>query len=684
MSETEPKNTRHAFRVEPLEDRIVFANANLMQATSGHGDLQLASSSSSYDYNHEIDIIHDKYGLGGLGQTVAIIDSGIAYDHYALGGGLGAGYRVVGGWDFAENDANPYDDGPAGFHGTHVAGIVGSDDATYTGVASQVDLVALRVFDDFGSGTFGWVEQALQWVHHNRFDFENPITTVNMSVGSDWNSDHVPNWATLEDELVQLHDDGIFVSVAAGNSFRSFQAKGLSYPAVSSSVVPVASVGSDGLLSDFSQRDDRVLAAPGERITSTGTDYLYDFNGITDDFISVSGTSMAAPYVAGASALVREAMQLMGQTEIDQDDIFEVFRRTADLVYDSATGQSYHRINVEAALEAVIGPDDYGASRATAHNVGVVTSTSVTSGVINQLDDADRLTFVAGNTGTLTLGMDWHGGASQAPQLSASGFIGDAGSLTLNVVAGRSYDVIVSGETGIGQYDVIWNMQSSQSSPTFHAPGAVIGETLFEWMATETGQMSVTTTLATSISGISIELHDADGNRLYANADPDMEEVFAIAAIKGKSYVLKIQGANTFAHVQVHNANHIDTFHGEGQRGTTGPDTPQAIFSASDHLEFGITTVATDVVGTPGSHESQEGRLLPNPAATEQAIDESWQTEASEFTMLAIPNSYDELIGHESSIGHGGEDGQQEPVMDSVFAEHNAEESGDDGAASWL
>ena len=52
--------------------------------------------------------------------------------------------------------------------------------------------------------------------------------------------------------------------------------------------------------------------------------------------------------------------------------------------------------------------------------------------------------------------------------------------------------------------------------------------------------------------------------------------------------------------------------------------------------------------------------------------------------MLAIPNSYDELIGHESSIGHGGEDGQQEPVMDSVFAEHNAEESGDDGPASWL
>jgi subtilisin family serine protease len=58
------------------------------------------------------------YGFTGAGQTVAVIDSGIAYNHYALGGGVGANYRVVGGWDFTEeNDADPYDDGPAGYHG---------------------------------------------------------------------------------------------------------------------------------------------------------------------------------------------------------------------------------------------------------------------------------------------------------------------------------------------------------------------------------------------------------------------------------------------------------------------------------------------------------------------------------------------------------------------------------------
>ena len=55
------------------------------------------------------------YGFTGSGQTVAVIDSGIAYEHYALGGGFGPAYRVVGGFDFTERDADPHDDGPAGW-----------------------------------------------------------------------------------------------------------------------------------------------------------------------------------------------------------------------------------------------------------------------------------------------------------------------------------------------------------------------------------------------------------------------------------------------------------------------------------------------------------------------------------------------------------------------------------------
>ena len=182
---------------------------------------------------------------------MAVIDSGIAWDHFALGGGFGANYRVVGGWDFTEeNDANPYDDGAAGSHGTHVAGIIGSSHGTHTGVAPGVDLVGLRVFNDAGQGFFSWVENALRWVHTNRNAFENPITAVNLSLGvSTWNAATIPNWANLEDEFAQLEADGIFIAVSAGNSYASYNTPGLSYPAASPYVVPVMSTDDAGNLS---------------------------------------------------------------------------------------------------------------------------------------------------------------------------------------------------------------------------------------------------------------------------------------------------------------------------------------------------------------------------------------------------------------------------------------------------
>ncbi|MGH6961031.1 MAG: S8 family peptidase, partial [Dongiaceae bacterium] len=330
-----PDHLRPAPRVlfESLEDRLALAVDAAANFWIDEHVLDVAIE------QHDRQIVpHDDFGAAGhwssapasaaasttftgRGQTVAIIDSGIAYDHVALGGGFGSGYRVVGGWDFAENDADPYDDGPAGFHGTHVAGIIAAAGGGRAGLASGVDLVALRVFDDAGNGYFSWVEQSLQWVHSRRNSFANPITTVNLSLGSQWNAATAPNWATLEDELRQLELDGIFVTVSAGNSFQQYGSTGLSYPAASQYVVPVASVDAAGNLSRFSQRDSRVLAAPGERITSTVPDHYFGGDGIKNDWDAASGTSMAAPYVAAASVLVRQALRAVAQTVVTPDGI---------------------------------------------------------------------------------------------------------------------------------------------------------------------------------------------------------------------------------------------------------------------------------------------------------------------------------------------------------------------------
>lgn len=359
---------------EPVEPRIYLSgnSAADFQLESLGGDLLAEGFPAAVAGARELTAAHTaaaEYGLTGAGQTVVVIDSGIAYEHYALGGGFGLGYRVVGGYDFtAERDADPYDDGPMGSHGTHVAGIIAGNDGTRPGIAPGVDLVALRVFDDAGDGKVEWVERALRWVHDHRHDFANPITTVNLSLGTKWRAEGLPDGASFEDELARLQADGIFVAVAAGNNFLARQQPGLSYPAASSYVVPVASVDDDGSLSYFSQRARRAIAAPGRSVSSTVPDYLGNRNGIDDDFGRYSGTSMAAPYVAAASVLIRQAYQLAGTANVSQDTIYNLMVATADTVYDPITKQDYHRLNLDRAIDAVmpaerIGYVDWGSVR---------------------------------------------------------------------------------------------------------------------------------------------------------------------------------------------------------------------------------------------------------------------------------------------------------------------------------
>ncbi len=458
---------------EACERRLVLS-AQLMFDVLGdqflelHGDVSLVPHSDAVPIESHLKEAHaasgwntvqQQFGLTGKGQTVAVIDSGIAWDHVALGKGLGPGYRVVGGWDFTEeNDANPYDDGPLGFHGTHVAGIIGSDDPNHTGVAPGVDLVALRVFNDAGQGQLSWVERALQWVHDNRNKFEHPITTVNLSLGTSWNADVIPQWATLEEEFQALANDGIVVTASAGNSFQQYQASGLSYPAASPNVLPVASVNDQGQLSDFSQRNSHVIAAPGENILSTVPDHVLGRDGKIDDFTSASGTSMAAPYVAGASVLVRQAMEMVGYASINLTSIANHLHDTADKVFDSVTGASYDRLNLQQAIDSLIPDDSVGDSLSSAAQFNL--SNSHLDGWINTLGDHDvyRLTPSASGTLLLDANSAWLDSLHWSLQ-TATGLQVTSGGLdpaNILVVAGQTYNLIVNASHEIGsfQFDV--------------------------------------------------------------------------------------------------------------------------------------------------------------------------------------------------------------------------------------
>lgn len=523
-----PDHPSHRLRrFELLEARLTPAALPLAPLV-GAGALEAMSDTSATAeagayQPADLSALHRRFGLTGWGQTVALIDSGIAYDHVALGGGFGPGYRVVGGWDFAENDADPYDDAPAGFHGTHVAGIVAAQDRRRTGLAPAVDLVALRVFDDQGRSSLQWVRQALEWVHAHRTAFEFPITVVNLSLGAAWNGTTPPAWGTLEADLKRLVDDGLVITVAAGNFFQTYAAPGVAYPAASPYVVPVASVGPDGTLSRFSQRDARVLAAPGEQITSTLPDAFYGADGVKDDWGAASGTSMAAPYVAGAAVLVRQAMQQLDSTAITPTTLIQWLHSTADTLVDPATGLRYDRLNLGRALETLVGVDEDGSTPLAGRDLGSLASEAHVTGVFQTATDRDYFQFTAAASGQVTLSLAAPAAVGVA-WLAPDGRLDTRPHWTLPVAAGQTYVVGVTSAAGtIGRWDATLTF-----TPDAHPPPAIdlgtitqlwqpdvvvaSGQAAFRFVASRTGRLTVELLPATAApAAATVRVVDAQG-----------------------------------------------------------------------------------------------------------------------------------------------------------------------------
>ncbi len=601
MSEYDRQQRRRRF--EQFEQRLVMSANALTHVAPDiqpmtldiEQQVQIATVLEDAHSQTGVDTVHAEYGFDGSGQTVAIIDSGIAWNHYALGSGYGEHARVVGGYDFAENDSNPYDDGPAGFHGTHVAGIVGSSDEANKGVASGVDLVGLRVFNDAGQGEIEWVEQALQWVHDHKDSFENPITTVNLSLGMDWNSDTVPNWATLEDEFSQLATDGLFVSVAAGNSFQDHNSAGLSYPAVSPFVVPVASHDSDGNLSDFSQRNSRVLAAPGESIRSTVPGHLFGGNQ-NDRFLGSTGTSMAAPYVAGASSLLRQANEFIGIENIDQDLLYYQFKQTADQIYDQATSGYYYRINVAAAIDAVVG-DAHAARFSNATNTGALVDGSEITGTIGKLSDIDAFAFTAQRNGTVTLTFETTHDLDAFVSVQNQNVSFENNQVTFSVTDGREYKFKVGSETGIGHYKIQVDFSEAAQVDAVdlgsHAAKHfrnlhVNGQQWYQLTAANNGFLTLATVADRPGTNFEVRVFDAQMKEVDSGSSVNGRLRLDLITQQGENYYVKVLSENAKIDFEVTNLVSIRS----GSlvvNGTAGDDT-LAVTSGNDlHIEVNGT-----------------------------------------------------------------------------------------------
>jgi subtilisin family serine protease len=244
----------------------------------------------------------------GQGVTVAVLDTGIDYTHPDLGGCIGAGCKVAGGYNFVEGEdaTNPIDKHG---HGTHVAGIIAARGAL-TGVAPDVTLYAYKVLSDQGWGAESSIIAALEKAVDPDGDplTDDQIDIVNLSLGGSGAPD-----SPISEAANNAMAAGVVVVVAAGNSGSAYSTIGS--PGNAGQVLTVGASDNNGAIAGFSSRGPipgkayvkPELVAPGVEINSAKPGGSY---------VRLSGTSMATPHVAGGAALLKQLYPTLTPAEL--------------------------------------------------------------------------------------------------------------------------------------------------------------------------------------------------------------------------------------------------------------------------------------------------------------------------------------------------------------------------------
>ncbi len=260
--------------------------------------------------------------------TVAVLDTGVDSDHPDLRD------NMLNGRNFTD-DGSIYDthDNSEHGHGTHVAGTIGAiNNEQVAGVSWQINLIPVKVLSGEGNGKLSDIAEGIEWAID-----ETDADIINMSLGAPGGS------TSLKKAVERAYNAGITIIAAAGNTGDENNGYQVNYPAAYQEVIAVGSVNYNMKRSDFSSYGDNLdFMAPGEAIYSTVPDGEYGIR---------SGTSMAAPHVAGVAALM-----LSLEPDLDPAQIKEKLKITAqDLGDDQGKDYEYGYglINSHAAVKMV-------------------------------------------------------------------------------------------------------------------------------------------------------------------------------------------------------------------------------------------------------------------------------------------------------------------------------------------
>ncbi|SEM16686.1 type VII secretion-associated serine protease mycosin [Mesobacillus persicus] len=226
--------------------------------------------------------------------TVAVVDTGVDLDHPDLVNRLVAGYNVLG-----ENQHPDDDNG----HGTHVAGIIASETNNREGIAGVTwynKIMPIKAMSAEGYGTTFDISKGIIWAVDHGAD------VINLSLGNYKESN------VLKRAIRYAYEKDVVLIAAAGND----SSQQPSYPAAYPEVISVSAVSYDGSLAGFSNYGSYInISAPGEYIPSTY------FN---EQYASLSGTSMAAPHVAGLAGLMKAT-----NSNLTNKDIMSIIQNSA-------------------------------------------------------------------------------------------------------------------------------------------------------------------------------------------------------------------------------------------------------------------------------------------------------------------------------------------------------------------
>ncbi|MEH2144939.1 S8 family peptidase [Nostoc sp.] len=328
------------------------------------------------------------HGYTGKGVVVAVVDTGVDYNHEDLknniwtntkeiaGNGIdddGNGYVDDNyGWNFADQNNNTLDNNG---HGTHVSGTIAGENNNYgvTGIAYDAKIMPVKVLDESGSGSFNSISKGI------RYAVDNGANVINLSLGGPYSN------STLESAIDYASSKGVIVVMAAGNDGGSSPEYPASY--ASKSGIAVGAVDRNNNMPDFSNRSGTkeiaYVTAPGVKVYSSVPNNQY---------ATYSGTSMAAPHVAGVVALMLSANHNLTDAQVRQ-----IVTETAGNSTQT-TSSSFNLSNVSSLANQVIA--------STATNSTQTTSSSFNfpnvSSLANQAMSEDNLLHINAQTANYT------------------------------------------------------------------------------------------------------------------------------------------------------------------------------------------------------------------------------------------------------------------------------------------